>query len=91
MRGWGYIGLTLIASRVGHLCSIVIQAVTALQYAGIITELLDVTNGDQIREVVQKHQDINVVFNCAGCVQERVHLQEAKMPLIHVFLSSPNV
>ncbi|KAL5471148.1 hypothetical protein EMCRGX_G029232 [Ephydatia muelleri] len=34
----------------------------------IVTELLDVTNGDQIKEVVTKHQDINVVFNCAGWV-----------------------
>ena len=48
---------------IGLLCS---KQSSGGYFAGIVTELLDVTNGDQIKEVVTKHQDINVVFNCAG-------------------------
>ena len=36
--------------------------------AGIITDVLDVTNGADVKKMAEKYSDVNVLFNCAGLV-----------------------
>jgi len=31
-----------------------------------VVDTLDVTKGDQVKEVMGKYNDMNVLFNCAG-------------------------
>lgn len=35
---------------------------------GIITDVLDVTNGADVKKMAEKYSDVNVLFNCAGFV-----------------------
>ena len=35
---------------------------------GIVTDVLDVTNGDDVKKMAEKYPNVNVLFNCAGSV-----------------------